>query len=126
MPPKKVNSFGFRDYIQGSIPSQGKKEMDHLKKEVHMDEHKIPIEELCRRLNLSNVDTGLTSAQAKQVLAKNGPNALTPPKKTPEWIKFCSQMFGGFALLLWVGAFLCFLAYGIQYFTAGDITPDNV
>jgi hypothetical protein len=41
-------------------------------------------------------------------------NALTPPPTTPEWIKFCQNLFGGFALLLWFGAALCFIAYGIQ------------
>lgn len=29
-------------------------------------------------------------------------------------IKFCQCLFSGFAMLLWLGAFLCFLAYGIQ------------
>ena len=29
-------------------------------------------------------------------------------------VKFCKNLFGGFALLLWLGAILCFLAYGIQ------------
>ena len=32
-------------------------------------------------------------------------------------------MFMGFAMLLWVGAFLCFLAYGIQSYE-GDTSPD--
>ena len=34
-----------------------------------------------------------------------------------EWIKFCQNLFGGFALLLWFGAVLCFIAYGIQVAT---------
>ena len=29
-------------------------------------------------------------------------------------VKFCKNLFGGFALLLWLGAILCFLAYSIQ------------
>jgi sodium/potassium-transporting ATPase subunit alpha len=45
---------------------------------------------------------------------RDGPNALTPPPKTPEWIKFMTCLFGGFALLLWLGAVLCFVAYSIQ------------
>lgn len=56
----------------------------------------------------------------------DGPNALTPPKTTPEWIKFCKQLFGGFALLLWIGAILCFLAYGIQATSFEEPQPDNV
>ena len=91
-----------------------------------MDEHKIPLEELCTRFGLQNPESGLTSGQAKEVLARDGPNALTPPPKTPEWIKFMRQLFGGFALLLWGGAFLCFLAYGISYLTTSEASPDNV
>ncbi|VDN34330.1 unnamed protein product, partial [Cylicostephanus goldi] len=44
---------------------------------------------------------GLTRAKAAEVLARDGPNALSPPRTTPEWIKFCKNLFGGFALLLW-------------------------
>ena len=52
--------------------------------------------------------------QAASNLARDGLNALTPPKKVPEWIKFLKCIFGGFALLLWTGAVLCFVAYTIQ------------
>lgn len=69
---------------------------------------------------------GLTSAVAKEALERDGPNALTPPKMTPEWIKFCRNLFGGFALLLWVGGFLCFFAYGIQAATSDEPADDNV
>jgi sodium/potassium-transporting ATPase subunit alpha len=91
-----------------------------------MDEHKITLEELYTRLQVDNWENGLTAVQAKQVLERDGPNALTPPKQTPEWIKFCKQLFGGFALLLWIGAILCFLAYGIQASSFEEPAPDNV
>lgn len=100
-------------------------ELEDLKQEVIMDEHKISIEELFMRLK-TNSDTGLTNAQAKFVLERDGPNSLTPPKTTPEWVKFCKQLFGGFALLLWIGAVLCFLAYSIQATTFDEPAPDNV
>uniref|UniRef100_A0A8C8SWL2 Sodium/potassium-transporting ATPase subunit alpha-2 n=1 Tax=Pelusios castaneus TaxID=367368 RepID=A0A8C8SWL2_9SAUR len=61
---------------------------------------------------------GLTNTQAAEILVQDGPNALTPPPTTPEWVKFCRQLFGGFSILLWIGAILCFLAYmgeGILY-----------
>ena len=41
-------------------------ETDDLKKEVEMDEHQIPVEELCQRLG-TNADSGLTADRAKQV-----------------------------------------------------------
>lgn len=70
---------------------------------------------------------GLTDAKAREVLEHDGPNALSPPKTTPEWVKFCKQMFGGFALLLWIGAILCFIAHGITVATHhGEAPDDNV
>ncbi|QQP54487.1 Sodium/potassium-transporting ATPase subunit alpha, partial [Caligus rogercresseyi] len=70
--------------------------------------------------------TGLTEAQAKANLERDGPNALTPPPTTPEWIKFCQNLFGGFAMLLWLGAILCFLAYSIQASTFEEPPDDNL
>lgn len=54
----------------------------------------------------------MTDDKYKEIFAREGPNRLTPPKTTPEWIKFCRQLFGGFSTLLWVGAILCFIAFG--------------
>ena len=64
--------------------------------------------------------------RAREILSRDGPNQLTPPRTTPEWIKFCKQMFGGFAILLWIGAVLCFLAYSIQATTTEHPPGDNV
>lgn len=69
---------------------------------------------------------GLTNAKAAEYLIRDGPNALTPPPTTPEWVKFCRQLFGGFSVLLWTGAILCFLAYAIQAATEDDPAGDNV
>lgn len=69
---------------------------------------------------------GLTTARAAEILARDGPNTLTPPPTTPEWVKFCRQLFGGFSLLLWIGSLLCFLAYGITSVMEGEPNTDNV
>uniref|UniRef100_A0A4W6BYG1 Sodium/potassium-transporting ATPase subunit alpha n=1 Tax=Lates calcarifer TaxID=8187 RepID=A0A4W6BYG1_LATCA len=69
---------------------------------------------------------GLTNAKAAEFLIRDGPNALTPPPTTPEWVKFCRQLFGGFSILLWTGAILCFLAYAIQAATEEDPAGDNL
>ncbi|CAG2121092.1 unnamed protein product, partial [Medioppia subpectinata] len=69
---------------------------------------------------------GLTPEKAKEYLARDGPNALTPPKTTPEWIKFCKNLFGGFAMLLWIGGVLCFVAYSIQAGTFEEPPDDNL
>ena len=69
---------------------------------------------------------GLSKEKAAEVLLRDGRNALTPPPTTPEWIKFCKQLFGGFAMLLWAGALLCFIAYGIQVATEEEPPSDYV
>uniref|UniRef100_H2Z2K8 Potassium-transporting ATPase alpha chain 2 n=1 Tax=Ciona savignyi TaxID=51511 RepID=H2Z2K8_CIOSA len=67
----------------------GKKKtnMNDLKKELTMDEHKIPLEELCERVKTDPVNVRMFE---------------------------CHNLFGGFSTLLWIGAILCFLAYGID------------
>ncbi|XP_004873108.1 sodium/potassium-transporting ATPase subunit alpha-3 isoform X2 [Heterocephalus glaber] len=101
------------------------RDLDDLKKEVAMTEHKMSVEEVCRKYNTDCVQ-GLTHSKAQEILARDGPNALTPPPTTPEWVKFCRQLFGGFSILLWIGAILCFLAYGIQAGTEDDPSRDNL
>ncbi|KAG7258128.1 hypothetical protein CRUP_010743 [Coryphaenoides rupestris] len=101
------------------------KDMDELKKEVDMDDHKLTLDELNRKYG-TDLTRGLTSAKAAEILARDGPNALTPPPTTPEWVKFCKQMFGGFSMLLWTGAVLCFLAYGIQAVMEDEPANDNL
>ncbi|XP_065482913.1 sodium/potassium-transporting ATPase subunit alpha-1 [Caloenas nicobarica] len=112
----------------GTNKKKGKKkerDMDELKKEVSMDDHKLSLDELHRKYG-TDLNRGLTSARAAEILARDGPNALTPPPTTPEWVKFCRQLFGGFSLLLWIGAILCFLAYGIQSVMEEEVNNDNL
>uniref|UniRef100_A0A3P8XDQ0 Sodium/potassium-transporting ATPase subunit alpha n=1 Tax=Esox lucius TaxID=8010 RepID=A0A3P8XDQ0_ESOLU len=61
-----------------------------------------------------------------EILLRDGPNTLTPPPTTPEWVKFCRQLFGGFSMLLWIGAILCFLAYTIQAVSEEEPANDNL
>ncbi|XP_076366874.1 sodium/potassium-transporting ATPase subunit alpha-like isoform X2 [Tachypleus tridentatus] len=105
--------------------NKGKPDLEDLKQEVQMDQHKISVEDLLARLN-TNITNGLTSQQCKEIYERDGPNALSPPKTTPEWIKFCKQLFGGFAMLLWIGAILCFIAYSIQAGTFEEPPDDNL
>ena len=69
---------------------------------------------------------GITEEHAKNVLQRDGPNSITPPRQTPAIIKFLKQMFGGFAGLLWTGSILCFIAYCIQAATESGYTHDYV
>ncbi|XP_078276897.1 sodium/potassium-transporting ATPase subunit alpha-2 [Rhinoraja longicauda] len=102
-----------------------KKDMDELKKEVSMEDHRLSLDELSRKYG-TDLTKGLTNARAAEILALEGPNALTPPPTTPEWVKFCRQLFGGFSILLWIGALLCFLAYSIQAVMEDEPSNDNL
>merc|ERR1712226_1812676 len=104
----------------GKKKDDGKTE--DLKKELELDVHKVDLVDLYKRFGSS--ENGLKKDQAAKNLAEYGPNALTPPPTTPEWVKFCQNLFSGFACLLWVGAILCFVAYGIQA-TAYEEPPDD-
>ncbi|ELU12040.1 hypothetical protein CAPTEDRAFT_168025 [Capitella teleta] len=102
-----------------------KAELDDLKQELDMDDHKIPLEELYARHSVDPIK-GHTTECARAFLERDGPNELSPPKTTPEWVKFCKQLFGGFSMLLWLGAILCFIAYSIQASTYEDPAGDNL
>merc|ERR1711970_347815 len=105
----------------------GKKEknLNELKQELEIDVHKVDVDVLCKRFH-TNIEQGLTDTQAAKGLAEHGKNELTPPPTTPEWVKFCQCLFSGFAMLLWLGAFLCFVAYGIQASAYEEPPDDNL
>uniref|UniRef100_A0A915D120 Sodium/potassium-transporting ATPase subunit alpha n=1 Tax=Ditylenchus dipsaci TaxID=166011 RepID=A0A915D120_9BILA len=109
----------------GKGKAQKANDLNDLKQEVTMDEHQIPLDELLARYS-SNVEVGLTTAKADETFARDGPNALSPPHTTPEWIKFCKNLFGGFALLLWAGAILCYIAFAVDCFSMEYPIKDNL
>lgn len=75
---------------------------------------------------VSFLPQGLTTTFALQVLERDGPNALKPPKGTPEYVKFARQLAGGLQCLMWVAAAICFIAFGIEI-ASGNLTGfDNV
>merc|ERR1712038_124796 len=102
-----------------------KKDLNELKQELEIDVHKVSVDELLKRFN-TQVERGLTASQAEKGIAEYGLNQLTPPPTTPEWVKFCQNLFSGFACLLWLGAILCFLAYGIQASAYEEPPDDNL
>ena len=121
----------------------GKKPDEDLRKEVELTEHQDNVQKVCAQYETS-ADRGLTDSQAADVsieiveicsqmlnstfqrLKRDGYNELTPPKTTPEWVKFCRNLFGGFSTLLWIGAILCFLAYSIECASNDDPVEDNL
>uniref|UniRef100_A0A672MD79 Sodium/potassium-transporting ATPase subunit alpha n=1 Tax=Sinocyclocheilus grahami TaxID=75366 RepID=A0A672MD79_SINGR len=118
-----------QDTNEKESPKKGKggKDLDDLKKEVplvrHIDTYSTSS---CSCMKRGNLGSRGLMVRAAEYLARDGPNALTPPPTTPEWVKFCRQLFGGFSVLLWIGAILCFLAYAIQAATEDEPANDNL
>ena len=76
------------------------------------DQHRIPLEDLTRRLNCDL--EGLASRDAEKRLSEFGSNELHVQKDTPEIIKFLRQFSNFFALLLIAGSILAFFADYLQ------------
>ncbi|XP_040594547.1 sodium/potassium-transporting ATPase subunit alpha-4 isoform X2 [Mesocricetus auratus] len=108
-----------------NLRKKKKKDLEELKKEVDMDDHKLTLDELSAKYSV-DLTRGHSLKDAQEILFINGPNSLTPPPSIPNWVKFCKQMFGGFSLLLWTGAFLCFLAYSINLRYNEKADKDNL
>jgi len=74
--------------------------------------HEITIQQLYQLLHTN--EHGLSTAEHQKRADFYGPNAITPPKQIHWFIKFLLNLIGGFQLMLWFGAALCFVVYGIN------------
>ncbi|CAH2319010.1 potassium-transporting ATPase alpha chain 2 [Pelobates cultripes] len=101
------------------------KKVENLKKELLITDHSLTVEDLEKKYSV-NIKQGLSSGNAEDLLKQNGLNKLTPPKGTPEIIKFLKLMAGGFSIVFWIGAILCFLAYGLQAAQDPTVSKDNL
>lgn len=110
---------------RGAAPKKKERNLNDLKQELEIDVHKISQDEILKRFGTS-LENGLTLDQVKKKQEEYGLNQLTPPPTTPEWIKFCKNLFSGFAMLLWLGAILCFVAYTIQATNFEEPPDDNL
>ncbi|XP_072467750.1 potassium-transporting ATPase alpha chain 2 [Notamacropus eugenii] len=111
--------------LKNHLGCEKKPQKEELKKELDLVDHKLNSKELEDKYG-TNIIRGLTSTKAAEILAQDGPNALSPPKQTSEIIKFLKQMVGGFSILLWAGAVLCWIAYGIQLSQDKSASMNNV
>ncbi|XP_075697041.1 LOW QUALITY PROTEIN: potassium-transporting ATPase alpha chain 1 [Rhinoderma darwinii] len=102
-----------------------KERLENMKKEMDINDHELSIEELEQKYQTS-VTRGMKSSYAGEILIRDGPNELKPPKGTPEYVKFARQLAGGLQCLMWVAAVICLIAFGIQC-SQGDLTSaDNL
>uniref|UniRef100_G1RUC7 Sodium/potassium-transporting ATPase subunit alpha n=1 Tax=Nomascus leucogenys TaxID=61853 RepID=G1RUC7_NOMLE len=100
----------YRGLKNNCLELKKKNHKEEIQKELHLDDHKLSNRELEEKYG-TDITTGLSSTRAQ----------------TPEIIKFLKQMGGkGFSILLWVGAFLCWIAYGIQYSSDKSASLNNV
>ncbi|XP_030399101.1 potassium-transporting ATPase alpha chain 1 [Gopherus evgoodei] len=102
-----------------------KEKLESMKKEMDVDDHQLSVEDLELKYQ-TNVTKGMNSTVAGEILLRDGPNELKPPKGTPEYVKFARQLAGGLQCLMWVAAAICLIAFGIQC-GQGDLTSaDNL
>eukprot|EP01094_Clydonella_sp_ATCC50884_P006833 TRINITY_DN16016_c0_g1_i1.p1 TRINITY_DN16016_c0_g1~~TRINITY_DN16016_c0_g1_i1.p1 ORF type:complete len:993 (-),score=365.00 TRINITY_DN16016_c0_g1_i1:185-3163(-) len=86
-----------------------KKDLGELDTDIHI----ISIPELESRLGTS-VKTGLDDSRIGPLQDEFGLNRLKPARVKPGWMVFWSHLFSGFALLLWIAAFLCLVGFALQ------------
>nr|XP_034194731.1 sodium/potassium-transporting ATPase subunit alpha-like isoform X2 [Osmia lignaria] len=99
--------------------------LEYLHRDIETDIHLQPTEDLLRSLQ-TNTKRGLSTAVARDLLNKTGPNVLTPAKKTSNVLKFVNRCFGGFSALIWVGAFLSFSNYLLEHGTHGEASNEHL
>ncbi|XP_068098328.1 potassium-transporting ATPase alpha chain 2-like [Hyperolius riggenbachi] len=104
---------------------KAQKKVENLKKELEILDHTLSVEELEKKY-LVDIKQGLSTDAAGQTLVRDGPNKLSPPKGTPEIVKFMLLMAGGFSIVFWISAALCFLAYGLQAAQDPTVAKDNL
>lgn len=102
-----------------------REELELLKDELDMVEHKISLQQLAERLGV-NFDVGISQERAKFTLERDGPNELSAPRTTPEWVRLSKHMFSGFSILLWTAALLSFIVFSAQAATLEEPPGDNL
>ncbi|KAK1753247.1 P-type cation exchange, alpha subunit of ATPase [Echria macrotheca] len=98
-----------------------RKEAEHEKRQVDIDEHLMKIDDVARRYNTS-IDVakpsdshGLSSSEAEELLRTHGPNVLTPQKKRHPFLKYLDCLRSLFNLLLILAGILEYILLGIDY-----------
>ena len=85
----------------------------------------LTLEQLCQRYN-TDVTNGMTSEAVEASRKRFGWNRLRTKKKRQNLLKFLNCLFGGFALLLWIGSAFCFLVYGVHDSPFENQPKDNL
>lgn len=79
-----------------------------------IDKHRLEMDEFLQKVRLDSVEQGLDNADAERRHKEDGPNSLKERKKTPWYMKLLHELTTFFALLLWLGAILCLISWGLD------------
>ena len=101
-------------FAQTRVRDHKRPNLGALKQEIQFEDHKLSVEQVVAKYD-THLTQGLRKDLAKSRLARNGPNALTPPRPQSEFYKFTKHLFSGFSNLLWTGTVLCVAAYFISH-----------
>ncbi|XP_049874468.1 sodium/potassium-transporting ATPase subunit alpha-like [Pectinophora gossypiella] len=74
----------------------------------------------------TNPEKGLSSDKAQQLLSYYGPNTLTPTSQYSVPRLLLKSMCTGFSVLIWLGAFLCLVAFMIESSAKPNASLDNL
>jgi magnesium-transporting ATPase (P-type) len=106
-----------------NVPVNSKEEpaevVKDVKTDLSVDYHRINLDELLERLE-SDENLGLNTNKAGEKLKKDGPNAIKVGNRFKGIIKIFGYLFGGFGVVMWPAAIMCFIAYR----PLGDPEPD--
>lgn len=87
---------------------------------VDIDEHMLPIEEVCERYGTqvnqprAVESQGLAAAEIAARLARDGPNILSPPKRISPFIQYLIILSDLFNVLLIIAGVLCFILFAVD------------
>uniref|UniRef100_A0A8C0L609 Sodium/potassium-transporting ATPase subunit alpha n=1 Tax=Canis lupus dingo TaxID=286419 RepID=A0A8C0L609_CANLU len=101
-----------------------KEKLENMKKEMEIVSMGLGEKALSGHRDHPPCPQGLSASLAADLLLRDGPNALRPPRGTPEYVKFARQLAGGLQCLMWVAAAICLIAFAIQA-SEGDLTTDD-
>ncbi|KAJ2521216.1 hypothetical protein GGI11_002079 [Coemansia sp. RSA 2049] len=121
--PRTMRNTDGIDGNEGSPPDRGAREKNEKSKLKNVDitEHLLTLDEVCIKFSVkTNANNpqesfGLSTGQAAELLATNGPNTLTPPKKKSSFQKFMVCLSSLFNLMLVAAGVLQYVLLGIDF-----------
>lgn len=128
MQNKKKRRKAKRKTDEAGDAKSGQADEEDLAAAYDTDTHKMQKRELSEKFNV-DFEVGIRENQISDIRDQWGYNRLTPAKTEPAWARLLRHIIGinalmicnckkfvdnFFNLLLWVGAILCFFAYGMD------------